>query len=115
MFNLHRILRAAACSLAGLGWLARNEAAFRQELALFALLLAASPFLGIGGASLAVELGLMCLVLTVEALNTALEKLVDRVSLERHPLSGLVKDIGSAAVFLSFLPLGVFWLWALFA
>ncbi len=37
-------------------------------------------------------------VLGVELLNTAVERVVDRVSTDRHPLSGRAKDLGSAAV-----------------
>jgi diacylglycerol kinase (ATP) len=39
---------------------------------------------------------------------------VDRVGLERHELSGLAKDLGSAAVLTSFLLLGLNWLLVLF-
>ena len=35
---------------------------------------------------------------------------MDRIGLERHELAGLAKDIGSAAVMLSFILLGVIWL-----
>lgn len=40
-------------------------------------------------------------VLVVELLNSAIEAVVDRVSLEQHPLAKNAKDFGSAAVFLS--------------
>ena len=52
----------------------------------------------------------MLLVLIVELLNSAVEATVDRIGLERHVLAGLAKDIGSAAVFMSFVLLGVVWL-----
>jgi len=52
----------------------------------------------------------MLLVLIVELLNSAVETTVDRIGLERHVLAGLAKDIGSAAVFMSFVLLGVVWL-----
>ena len=41
--------------------------------------------------------------------NSAIEATVDRIGLERHTLSGLAKDIGSAAVFMSLLLLAVVW------
>lgn len=110
LFNIARVGKAAGYSYSGLCWLVRNEAAFRQELALFAALLVASLLLNFDPATYAIQISLMCLILLVEALNTAIEKLVDRISLDRHPLSGLVKDIGSAAVALSFVPLLAFWL-----
>ena len=53
-------------------------------------------------------------MLIVELLNSAVEATVDRIGLERHALSGLAKDIGSAAVFTSFALLGVVWALVLF-
>lgn len=115
IFNFHRVGQAARYSLTGLRWLAVNEAAFRQELALFAFLLTLSGFLGLDAPAFATQVALMSFILVVEALNTAIEKLVDRISLDRHPLSGVIKDIGSAAVALSFIPLVAFWLGSVFA
>ena len=47
---------------------------------------------------------------TVEILNSAVEAVVDRSGTERHPLAGMAKDMGSAAVMLSFALLGTVWL-----
>ncbi len=52
----------------------------------------------------------MLLVLVVELLNSAIEATVDRIGLERHVLAGLAKDIGSAAVLMSFLLMAAVWL-----
>ena len=49
------------------------------------------------------------LVLIVELINSAIEAVVDRVSLDRHHLSKRAKDIGSAAVFLALLNVAVVW------
>jgi diacylglycerol kinase (ATP) len=51
----------------------------------------------------------MLFVLVVELLNSAIEATVDRIGQERHQLSGLAKDIGSAAVFTSLLLMAVIW------
>jgi diacylglycerol kinase (ATP) len=48
-------------------------------------------------------IGVLILVLIIELINSALEAVVDRISLERHPLSKRAKDMGSAAVLLSLL------------
>jgi diacylglycerol kinase (ATP) len=42
----------------------------------------------------------MCIgtVIAAELFNTAIEKLVDLVSPERHPVAGQVKDIAAGAV-----------------
>ena len=53
-------------------------------------------------------------VLIVELFNSAIEAVVDRVSLERHPLSKNAKDMGSAAVLLSLLLCAGIWAAALY-
>lgn len=71
-------------------------------------------WLGESGVERALLVGPIFIVLIVELLNSAVEATVDRIGLERHALSGLAKDIGSAAVFTSFALLGVVWALVLF-
>ena len=59
-------------------------------------------------------IGSLVFLLIVELLNTALEKLSDRVSLEHDPAIKRVKDMGSAAILLALIIAGALWLWALF-
>ena len=108
--GLTRILRAAGASWKGLAGAYREEAAFRQELALSVLVIPTGLWLGRTGVERALLVAPMLLVLIVELLNSAVEATVDRIGLERHVLAGLAKDIGSAAVLLSFVLLGVVWL-----
>jgi diacylglycerol kinase (ATP) len=108
--GLTRLLRSFGNSWKGFAGAFREEAAFRQELALALVVVPAGLWLGRNGVERALLVGPMLLVLVVELLNSAVEATVDRVSLERHPLSGLAKDIGSAAVFTSFALLALTWL-----
>jgi diacylglycerol kinase (ATP) len=108
--GLTRILRAAQASWKGLLGAYREEAAFRQELGLCVLVIPLGLWLGRTGVERALLVAPMLLVLIVELLNSAVEATVDRIGLERHVLAGLAKDIGSAAVFMSFVLLGVVWL-----
>ncbi len=108
--GLTRILRAAGASWKGLLGAYREEAAFRQELGLSVLVIPLGLWLGRTGVERALLVAPMLLVLIVELLNSAVEATVDRIGLERHVLAGLAKDIGSAAVLLSFVLLGVVWL-----
>ena len=108
--GLTRILRAAQASAEGLRGAYREEAAFRQELALSVLVIPLGLWLGRTGVERALLVAPMLLVLIVELLNSAVEATVDRIGLERHVLAGLAKDIGSAAVLMSFVLLGVVWL-----
>ncbi|MCC2605312.1 diacylglycerol kinase [Planctobacterium marinum] len=99
--GLHRIYLASLNSFRAFKWLAKNESAFKQELL---LLLVSIPATFLFQITLAEQLILIIAVLFIiftEIINTAIEAVVDRVGLEIHPLSGLAKDLGSAAVFIS--------------
>ena len=99
--GLTHLINAFGWSLAGLRAAFRHESAFRQEVALFALLAPAAFYLGEGRVEVALLLGSLFIVLITELLNSAVEATVDRISDQRHELAGRAKDIGSAAVFLS--------------
>jgi diacylglycerol kinase (ATP) len=87
-----------------------EEAAFRQEFCLAVALVPAGLYLGRSGVERALLVWPMIQILVVELLNSAVEAVVDRAGLERHPLAGMAKDMGSAAVLLSFGLLGTVWL-----
>src|SRR5271166_7165965 len=108
--GITRILRAFGYSLQGLRHTWREEAAFRQELVLSAVVVPAGLYLGHSGVERALLVSPMLLILVVEMLNSAVEAVVDRSGTERHPLAGMAKDMGSAAVMLSFILLGTVWL-----
>jgi diacylglycerol kinase (ATP) len=108
--GIDRILRAARASWLGLVGAFQEEAAFRQELALAVVVIPLGLWLGHNGVERALLVAPMLLVLVVELLNSAIEATVDRIGLERHVLAGLAKDIGSAAVFMSFVLLAAVWL-----
>ncbi len=55
----------------------------------------------------------VALVLVVELLNTAIEKLSDRLTTDHDPQIGRVKDMGSAAVGVALVMAGLFWLFAI--
>ena len=96
--GLGRLAAALRCSLSGLRHAARNEAAFRQELVAAAVLFAPAVLLPVGRLERLVLILSMLFVIAVELLNSAIEATVDRISTEWHPLSGVAKDLGSAAV-----------------
>jgi diacylglycerol kinase (ATP) len=108
--GVDRILRAARASWLGLSGAYREEAAFRQELALAVVVIPLALWLGHTGVERALLVAPMLLVLVVELVNSAIEATVDRIGLERHVLAGLAKDIGSAAVLMSFILLAAVWL-----
>jgi diacylglycerol kinase (ATP) len=108
--GMGRMLRAFASSAKGFVGAFREEAAFRQELGFACAALPLGLWLGRSGVERALLAAPVLIILIVELLNSAIEATVDRIGLERHVLAGLAKDIGSAAVMLSFILLGVVWL-----
>ena len=116
--RLGRIWTATGYSLQGLRAAIGNEAAFRQELFLAALMIPLAFALALWSAltwtQCALLVGSVLLVLLTELLNSAIETLVDRVSEDRHPLSKRAKDTGSAAVFVALVNCGVVWALVLF-
>lgn len=110
--GFNRLWHAAGYSLAGLraAW---DEAAFRLEACLAIVMLPLAFFIGRGWVEVALLTGSVLLVLIVELLNCGIELAIDRIGLERHPLSKKAKDVGSAAVLLSVIWAGGVWLAAL--
>ncbi len=95
--GIAHFIAASSYSLAGLRRLAQ-ESAFRQEVALVAGLLV---IFVVVGASLPEILGLLALglvLVAVEALNTALEVVVDHLSPGWSAFAKDAKDLGSLAV-----------------
>jgi diacylglycerol kinase (ATP) len=106
---IQRIVNATRYSLKGLreGW--RTQQALRYE---FTLLLVAVPlawFIGKSGIERALLIGSCLQVVVIELINSAVETVVDRIGSEHHELSGLAKDLGSAAVFCSIVLAVVVW------
>src|SRR5262245_54255905 len=110
---MERLLRATINTWNGLLAATRSEEAFRQELVAFALAIPLAFFVtGEAWKRLAL-IAVVGFVLVVELLNTAIEKLADRVNLAIDPQIGLVKDMGSAAVGIALIIAGMTWLLAL--
>lgn len=107
--GLARLLDATRYSCKGLAAAWRNEAAFRQELLLCALLFVASFWLAGSVLEWVVLVAPLFLLLIVELLNSAIESAIDRIGHDLHELSGQAKDMGSAAVLLSLLLIATVW------
>ena len=97
----------------GLVAVTRSEAAFRQELGLLAIGIPLAFFLTSDITKRFALIGVIVLVLIVELLNTAIEKLSDRVTRKNDAAIKRVKDMGSAAVGLSLLAAGAVWIWVI--
>jgi diacylglycerol kinase (ATP) len=107
--GIGRIANACRYSLQGFAHALRYEAAFRQELCVAVPAFILVWFLRVSAERKILLLASLVLVLIAELLNSAVEAAVDRTSLERHPLAGRAKDLGSAAVMLAIMFMIVTW------
>ncbi|MEA2987498.1 MAG: diacylglycerol kinase [Alphaproteobacteria bacterium] len=110
---MNRWLRATINTWNGFCAAAHSEAAFRQELGAFVLAVPLAFVIGDTAWKRLFLIGVVLFILVVELLNTAIEKLADRVTRAHEPPVGALKDMGSAAVGLSLLLAGSVWLLAL--
>jgi diacylglycerol kinase len=99
--QLSRVRKSFSFALAGLGYLLRTQANFWVHLLAAGLVVLLSALLGLTGLELAALVLAIGLVLVAEAVNSALEALVDLASPGQHPLAGAAKDVGAAAVLLA--------------
>jgi diacylglycerol kinase (ATP) len=109
--DVKRLWQAAINSWHGIVAATRSEQAFREELVALAIGLPLAFWLTADTGKRFALIGSLLFVLIIELLNTAIEKLCDRVSLKRDPAIKRVKDMGSAAIFLSLLIAGAVWIW----
>ena len=110
---MKRLYAAMLNTVRGFARAFKNEAAARQEIAALLLALPAGAWVAPNAAWYVAMIGALLLVLAVELVNTAIEKLADHVTPERHPQVALIKDYGSAAVFCTLLLAGLIWIAAL--
>jgi diacylglycerol kinase (ATP) len=107
--GLKRIFSALFYSFQGFQSAWKTEHAFRQELMVVVPGIVVALLLKVTPLEKLLLIGVLLLVLIVELINSAIEAIVDRVSLERHPLSKNAKDFGSAAVFLAVMLAAATW------
>lgn len=100
-FIQRRLINTLSYSIDGLKAAWKTEEAVRVELILLPFVIAGALWLGRGPIEKILMIAVGFLVLIVELLNSSIEKTIDRVSTEIHPLAKYAKDVGSAAVFLS--------------
>jgi diacylglycerol kinase (ATP) len=108
--GIARLIDATAYSIRGIRACWRHEAAFRQEVALVAVLLPLSFLLAATVEQWLLLVSPLFLLLIVELLNSAVENAIDRIGHEQHDLSGRAKDMGSAAVLICLSLIGLNWI-----
>lgn len=107
--GLRRIFHTLIHSRDGFIATFRGEVAFRQLLLLHGALAVVAFLLELSRSERALMLMVCFISLMVELLNSAIEAVVDRISLEHHPLSKNAKDMGSAAQTTALLMVATVW------
>ena len=110
-----RLWNALFYSLDGISAALRHEDAFRLEILLALILIPIAIHMPTTGIGKAVMVAAVLLVLIVELINSGIEAVTDRISLEDHVLAKRAKDMGSAAVMISLINVPVVWLLVLFS
>lgn len=87
----------------------KHEPSFREDLIFAVLLVPFAIWLPVNAVSTALMIASLILILIVELLNSAIEWIIDYLRPERHPLAKRIKDMASAAVFLSYINCFVVW------
>jgi diacylglycerol kinase (ATP) len=107
--GLMRLVKAIGFSYQGFKFAFKNEAAFRQEFLLFALLTPLALWLDLSSVEKLLLILALVSVMVVELLNSAIEAVVDRIGYEKNPLAGAAKDMASLAVLISLIAAAAIW------
>ena len=110
---MDRLYRATINTWNGLKAAIRTEAAFRQEIAVLLVAIPLAFLIASEAWKRLTLVGVILLLMAVELLNTAIEKLADRLTTDHDPQIGQVKDMGSAADGVALVTAGAFWLFAI--
>jgi diacylglycerol kinase (ATP) len=108
-----RLFSATKNSLRGIIDGIKTEAAVREEAIAFALAVPIGFVIAPSAVWYVAMIAALLVVLSVEFLNTAIEKLSDHVTPEQHRDIGRIKDFGSSAVFCGLALAGLVWLAAI--
>ena len=84
--------------LDGISYVTKSEKNFKREIALGIIALILSYILKIDKIEFIIVLTMICLVLTTEIINTAIERAVDLVTKEYHELARIAKDVSAGSV-----------------
>ena len=108
-----RLWRATINTRNGLVFAIRSEQAVREELVALVISLPLAWVIGTSAMRRIELVAAVAMVLVVELLNTAIEKLSDRLTTDHDLQIGRVKDMGSAAVGVALVTAGLFWLFSI--
>lgn len=106
----YNFLKNTSYALKGLKDIVSSEKSFKIELVIIIFL---SGWLLVAEIDLIEKVFMfssMFFVLIAEAINSSIERVVDLVTKEYHPMAGRAKDVGSSIVFLSIVHAFIMWI-----
>ena len=107
----YNFFKNSSYALKGLADIIKNETSFKIELALLPLVVIVIFLLEINSIEKILLFVSYFFILIAEAINSAIERVVDLVTLEHHEMAGRAKDVGSTIVFLSIIQAVFVWLY----
>lgn len=107
--NLRNFFASVRYSIDGFFAALKHEPSFREDFLFVILLVPFAIILPVNAVSTAVMISSLLLIMIVELLNSAIEWTIDYLRPEIHPLAKRVKDMASAAVFVSYINCVVVW------
>ena len=107
--SFKNFLSSVRYSIEGFFAALKHEPSFREDLIFAVLLVPLAIVLPVNAVSTALMIASLILILIVELLNSAIEWVIDYIRPEIHPLAKRIKDMASAAVFLSYINCIVVW------
>jgi diacylglycerol kinase (ATP) len=107
--DFRNFLQSVGYAIEGFWAAVRHEPSFREDLIFVGLLTPVAVILPVKAVSTAVMLASLFVIIIAELLNSAIEWTIDDISLEKRLFAKRAKDMGSAAVFLSYINCIVVW------
>ncbi len=108
--NVRNFIASLRYGLEGFWAAWKHEPSFREDLLFAALLVPFAIVLPVNAVSTALMIASLILIMIVELLNSAIEWTIDYVRPELHPMAKRIKDMASAAVFLSYINCVIVWI-----
>ncbi len=110
----YNFFKNTSYALKGLIDLIKNETSFKIELIVTIILIPVIIFIDTNLTNKAILFITLMGMILAEAINSAIERVVDLVTLEHHPMAGRAKDVGSTIVFISISIFVITWVIILF-
>jgi len=107
--NVRNFFASVRYAIEGFFAALKHEPSFREGLIFALLLTPLAIILPLNAVSTALMISALILILIVEMINSAIEWTIDYIRPEIHPLAKRIKDMASAAVFLSYINCIVIW------